>query len=342
MRMARIGKERAEGVRRELARRDAVRTDFRIEDIEGQVLIPVKDDVSDHELLAMGADVVHGEPAPRCHHRAPFEDIVREAPIPQGLKGMLPHKWELLGDVLLIKLPPALISYKAELAITYAKLLRARTVCLETGIISGVHRTPQVEVIFGDGTETVHKENGVLYKLDVTKLMFSSGNMEEKRRMASLDCQGETIIDMFAGIGYFSLPLALHAKARRVVACEINPVAFHYLVDNIQLNRVEEVVQPYLGDNRDLPGSHWADRVLMGYVGTTEQYLPKAFELVKNGGVIHYHETCPIDEFPERPLSRIAEAAGGARIEVLRLGEVKSYAPAISHYVIDFRAFFRS
>jgi len=292
--------------------------------------------------MAMGAAVVYGEPSPRGHHRAPFEDVVREAPIPQGLKGLLPHKWELLGDVLLIRLPPELLPYKTEVAGTYAKLLRARTVCLETGGILGVHRTPQVEVIFGEGTETVHKENGILYKLDVAKVMFSSGNMEEKRRMASLDCRGETIVDMFAGIGYFSLPLALHAKAGRVVACEINPVAFGYLVDNVQLNHVEGVVQPYLGDNRNLPGSHWADRVLMGYVGTTEQYLPKAFELVKNGGVIHYHETCPIDEFPERPLSRITKAAGGTRIEVLRQGEVKSYAPAISHYVIDFRSFFRS
>jgi tRNA wybutosine-synthesizing protein 2 len=75
----------------------------------------------------------------------------------------------------------------------------------------------------------------------------------------------------------------------------------------------------------------------MGYVGTTEQFLPQAFELVKDGGVVHYHEICPIDEFPEKPLRQIAEAAGKIKIEVLRLGEVKSYAPAISHYVIDFR-----
>ena len=221
----------------------------------------------------------------------------------------MPRKWELLGDVLVIRLPLELMPFKADIAETYAEVLHARTVCLETGGISGLHRTPQVEVIFGDGTETVHKENGILYKLDVTKVMFSSGNMDEKKRMATLDCRGETIVDMFAGIGYFSLPLAVHAMAERVVACEINPVAFGYLVENIGLNDVVDVVQPFLGDNRDLPGKHWADRVLMGYVGITEQFLPKAFELVKSGGVIHYHEVCPIDEFPERPLRRIAEAA---------------------------------
>jgi tRNA wybutosine-synthesizing protein 2 len=340
MRMAKVGKERAESVRKELARRNAVRVDFHIEEVGGQVLIPISDEVSDQELLAFGVEIVEGEPSPRGHYRSPFEEIVRDASIPEDLKDRLPHKWELLGDVLLIRLPTELIPYKLEIAGHYAKHLHARTVCQEIGGISGVHRTPQVEVIFGDGTETVHKENGVLYKLDVSQVMFSSGNMEEKRRMASLGCRGETVVDMFAGIGYFSLPLALHAKAERVVACEINPIALGYLVENIALNHLEEVVQPFLGDNRNLPGEHWADRVLMGYVGTTEQFLPKAFELVKNGGVIHYHETCPVDEFPERPLKRIAESAGEMRIEVLRQGEVKSYAPAISHYVIDFRVVF--
>jgi tRNA wybutosine-synthesizing protein 2 len=288
-------------------------------------------------LLELGAQAVSADPKPRRQYRAPYEEIVREAIIPNELKDRLPGKWELLGDVLLVHLPSELVPYKSGIAETYARILHARTVCLETGGISGVHRTPQVEVIFGEGTETVHKENGILYKLDVAKVMFSSGNMDEKRRMASLDCRGETIADLFAGIGYFSLPLAVHAKAKRVVACEINPVAFGYLVENVARNHVGEVVQPFLGDNRTLPSGHWADRVLMGYVGTTEQFLPQAFELVKDGGVVHYHEICPIDEFPEKPLRQIAEAAGKIKIEVLRLGEVKSYAPAISHYVIDFR-----
>jgi tRNA wybutosine-synthesizing protein 2 len=340
MRMAKVGRERAEEARRELSQRDAVRTDFQIIEAGNNVLIPVNENVSDRTLLEMGMEIAEAEPLPRVHYRSPYDEITTEAKIPKDLRDSLPRKWEMLGDVLLIRLLPDLMPYKAAIAETYARALNARTVCLEIGTISGVHRTPQVEVIFGNGTETVHKENGIFYKLDVAKVMFSSGNMEEKRRMASLDCHGETVADMFAGIGYFSLPLAVHAKAERVVACEINPVAFGYLVDNIGLNRVENVVQPFLGDNRNLPGEHWADRVLMGYVGTTEQFLFKALQLVKSGGVIHYHEVCPIDEFPERPLRRIAAAAGNTKIEVLRQGEVKSYAPSISHYVIDFRATF--
>ena len=73
----------------------------------------------------------------------------------------------------------------------------------------------------------------------------------------------------------------------------------------------------------------------MGYVGTTHEFLPKAFSMVKPGGVVHYHETCPIDEWPQRPLRRIAEAAGGRRYDIGYRGEVKSFAPSVSHYVMD-------
>lgn len=64
-----------------------------------------------------------------------------------------------------------------------------------------------------------HKENGVVYSLDVTKCMFSSGNVTERGRMGDLDCSGETIVDLYAGIGYYTLPLLCKAKAAMVCQC---------------------------------------------------------------------------------------------------------------------------
>jgi tRNA wybutosine-synthesizing protein 2 len=192
-----------------------------------------------------------------------------------------------------------------------------------------------MEIVFGSETETVHHEGAILYKLDAAKLMFSSGNFDEKKRMGELDCTGETVVDMFAGIGYFTLPLAKLAHAKRVIACEINPLAHSYLRQNLVLNGVESVAETYLGDNRTLPYENVADRIIMGYIGSTEASLPKAMDLIKKGGTIHYHDVCSIDEIPGKMVDAFVKAAGDRAFKVLQVKEVKAFAPCKSHMVLD-------
>jgi tRNA wybutosine-synthesizing protein 2 len=117
----------------------------------------------------------------------------------------------------------------------------------------------------------------------------------------------------------------------------MNPVAYCYLRENIRINHVEGRVVPVLGDNHDLAGEGFADRVIMGYVGTTDKFLVKAISLGRPGCIVYYHETCPIDLLPNRPLSRVSEATAGRRHEILGIREVKSYAPSTSHIVVEFR-----
>ncbi|MCU0860757.1 MAG: class I SAM-dependent methyltransferase family protein [Methanomassiliicoccales archaeon] len=335
MRLAKVPRDRAEQVRKRITAMGGLRKDVRIFEEGGHVLIPLVEGFDETKALKLGAEVVEGDARSRACYVSPQEQARRLLSLPRYLEGYLPSKWEMFGDVLVLRIPRELAGIREKVAEAYAQVLGARTVCQERGVISGAHRTPDVEVIWGDGTETVHRENYILYRFDVARIMYSSGNFPEKWRMSRMDCRGETVVDMFAGIGYFTLPLAKHARAERVVACEINPVAYGYLVENISLNGVEGAVEPVLGDNRDLPGERLAHRVLMGYVGTTHEFLPKAFSMVRPGGVIHYHETCPIDEWPSRPLRRIGEAAGGRRWEAVHKGEVKSFAPSVSHYVVD-------
>ena len=193
-----------------------------------------------------------------------------------------------------------------------------------------------MEIIHGTETESVRLENGIRYCFDVTKVMFASGNVDERERMKNLDCSGETVVDMFAGIGYFTLPLAKFSGARKVIACEKNPESFEFLKRNIVLNEVEDIVEPVLGDNRDLPGKAFADRILMGYVQTTSEFLPKALEMIKPGGIIHYHDTFYVNEYRQRVESIFSEACGDG-YEILGIREVKSFAPSVSHYVADVR-----
>ena len=170
--------------------------------------------------------------------------------------------------------------------------------------------------------------------------MFSSGNVAERMRVASLPARGETVVDMFAGIGYFTLPLAVHAGAARVVALEKNPLAFRYLVENVALNGVSGVVVPWVGDNREYAEVGMADRVVMGYFPGTSLFLPKAFALLKpKGGVIHYHDTSHAESWKDEMTRHALQAARacGTVIAIEGARVVKSHSPGVVHTVLDLR-----
>jgi tRNA wybutosine-synthesizing protein 2 len=243
-----------------------------------------------------------------------------------------------VGEVALVHIPAVLQPKKALVAEGLLKLYpRCRTV-LETRRIAGEYREPVVEKLAGDGTETLHKENYVVYKLDVSKIMFSQGNFYERRRMGTVG-KGERVVDMFAGIGYFTLPMAVHAKPEKIIAIELNPVSYGYLCENIKLNHVEDIVEPVRGDCREKAPAGWADRAIMGYVGTTQEYLPWGIKTLRPGGILHYHETTPDGLVFDRPIKNIKEAAGeqGRSAEILDTIKVKKYSPGVWHVVVDAR-----
>lgn len=295
------------------------------------VLVPLQ---GNFDFLIPRWDIIDGVTHVR-DTRSPQQKIFDDIQIPGDLKTLLPLKWEFVGDIAILKMNPALNPWQSEIGRSYAQALDVSTICVDRGGVRGEFRQPRMEVIFGQQTESMRLENGIRYLFDVTKVMFASGNVDERERMARLDCQGETVLDMFAGIGYFTLPIAKFAKPHKVVACEKNPESYDYLLRNIALNRVEDKVLPVLGDNRDLPNEAFAHRILMGYVHHTKEFLPKALKLLLPDGMLHYHENYYVHEARESVDRDIAQACGGRSYDILNLREVKSYAPSVSHYVAD-------
>jgi len=144
---------------------------------------------------------------------------------------------------------------------------------------------------------------------------------------------------MFAGIGYFSVPMAVYSKPKRIFAYEINPDAYHYLCKNIGLNKVQNIVTPFLSDNRNAD-ENIADRVIMGYLKNTKSFLPKALRILKqDGGIIHYHESYPNELLPKTPFENVKKIAGqhGKMVKLLDFRNIKSYAPGVSHVVLDIK-----
>jgi tRNA wybutosine-synthesizing protein 2 len=335
----RVARSEAEALRKVITSRRFLDKTHAIIDENDFVVIPVRSEPDETLLKKHNAELVERPFPERKHREDPIDAIRKAACVPGELKHLLPSKWELFGDVAVIRLDSELDEYEDQIAKAYASALNLKAVLRDVGGIKGEFREPVIRTLLGEDTVATHLENGIRYKFDAAKIMFSSGNIEERLRMADLVCDGETVVDMFAGIGYFSIPLAVYQKPSKIIACELNPVAFRYLSENIALNQVSRIVKPVLGDNRDLAGEDIADRVIMGYVKTTHEHLPAAVRLVKNGGIIHYHETCPNELLPNRPVQRILENVKGGRAEVIRMKEIKSYAPGVTHVVVDAKIF---
>ncbi|MGB9175165.1 MAG: SAM-dependent methyltransferase [Methanoregula sp.] len=194
--------------------------------------------------------------------------------------------------------------------------------------LQDITRTPEAQLVWGSGGEVCHKEAGISYILDPEKVMFSMGNREEKARIARMvkeNSRPERIADMFAGIGYFSLPLAGAGAA--VHAMELSPVAFGYLVRSIEANGLSGRITPSLGDCRRLLSGTY-DRIIMGHFDAVSM-LPDALRHAAPGSVIHVHSIGPVEEL----VRELVEGAGfSATIHVHR---VKKYRPHAWHMVQD-------
>ncbi|AUG46135.1 SAM-dependent methyltransferase [Haloarcula taiwanensis] len=268
-----------------------------------------------------------------------LDDHLRERGWTDAEIAAAPGSWAVLGSVVLVdigdsprpsEVGEALLALHGE----------AETVLARHGI-SGEHREPSVEVIAGDGdTETIHTEHGTRYAMDLAEVMFSPGNKAERARMGDVVAADERVLDMFAGIGYFTLPMA--RAGANVTAVERNPTAFRFLVENVMLNDVDERVHPYRADCREvIPGfaeEGRADRVVMGYYEAHE-YLGSALDALAPGGVLHMHEATPDALVFDRPIERLEAAAAEAdrAVEVLDTRRVKEYSEGVAHVVVDAR-----
>jgi tRNA wybutosine-synthesizing protein 2 len=189
-------------------------------------------------------------------------------------------------------------------------------------------RTPRTQILWGDAGEVEHHENGYTYYLDPGKVMFAQGNRNEKMRIAQLvrrSVAAERVADMFAGIGYFTLPLA--GSGASVHAMEINPIAFEYLNRNIRENGLFGRVNSSLGDCRYLLTGTY-DRIMMGHFDAISM-LPSALLHVREGSIIHLHSIGTLED----PIKEQVEGAGfSASIHVHK---VKKYRPHAWHVVQD-------
>ena len=294
----------------------------------------------------------HSPPSINPHRQ--LKEVIQEF-IPQGMEHafeFIPTKWERLDDLILFPKEAftqpiwgEIIQDKNNFFEQIANVLQGRRVGRQQPIANDTIRSSQMELLLGDSSWVEVKDNGLFYGFDACKVMYSSGNVTERHRMGSLNVEGEIIVDAFAGIGYYSLPLLVHGKATHVHACELNPESIKALNWAAEKNDVSQSITIHEGDNQStLPNLRGiADRVLLGLLPSSEAaWKPAISTLKEQGGSLHIHMNVEEEHIEQWTKDTIQTCLNYAksddrdwRCTHQHLEKVKWYAPRVRHVVLD-------
>ncbi|WP_435065139.1 class I SAM-dependent methyltransferase [Halobaculum sp. EA56] len=312
-----------EETRQALAERGLLDGDREIDVEDGEIFVPV---VDGDAARAAGYDVVEREAAEREGHTPPAEVL-----------GFEPS-YERLGDVVILDEDDPERARAIADAVVESDV-PCGTVVNRASKVAGEYRVREWDVLHGTDTETVHREYGHEFRLDIAEVYFSPRLATERHRVVEQVAAGERVVDMFAGVGPFAVPMA--ARGAEVLACDVNPAAIRYLRENAERNGVADRVTALEGDVRETTAEYadWADRVVMNLPHSAEEFLDTAVRLAGDDCVLHLYDIQHEDD-PFGPGERAIRAAAepeGYEVEVLTRREVRSYAPHEVNVCLDVR-----
>jgi len=315
-----------------------------------EVCIPLVRPVDDSESGRLSEILVKVRIEEReFSHRSERPRTLAEAvkkDLPPDLLALVPKSFDVVGHIAVLELPDRLGPFRELVGAGVLKMCpNARTVMAKAGPFSSDYRTRELRLIAGeDDSVTCHKEHGCLYQLDVRTVFFSTRLSHERLRIACQVRPGETVVDMFAGVGPYSILVAKKQPLSTVHAIDANPAAFKYLVSNILANKVTGTVRPMMGDAREVVRSRLlgvADRVIMNLPGEALNFVDVAcLSLNERGGVIHFYSFESGENPHEAALERFKrriEESGQAVKSVLAVRTVKEVAPYRFQIGIDAR-----
>jgi len=220
--------------------------------------------------------------------------LIRAALERAGVKapGRVSSGVDVVGDIAIVRLEGFSASEKGRVADALLQELKnVRVVMEQKGGIEGEYRLRTLRHLAGERrSTTVHRENGCSYRVDVAKCYFSPRLSTERLRIAEVASPNERVLNMFAGVGPFSIPIA-KIRGARVLSCELNEYAARLHSENDAMNKVDALVEVVNGDAADLPGitKKKFDRVIMPLPSEANRFLPTALAMAKKGGTIHYY-----------------------------------------------------
>ena len=267
----------------------------------------------------------------------------------QAMSGVLTEKemgelygaFDQIGEIIILRIPESLLLKKKMIGkVLLEKVKTAKSVFYQSSPVEGEYRIRQLELLAGeDSTQTEYKEHGCRFKVDVEKIFFSPRLSTERQRIADLISDGETVINMFGGIGMFSI-VAAKKKNCHVYNIDINPVAVELCSKNILLNKLKGRVESIEGDaaesiEKRLSGK--ADRVLMLLPERSDEFVDSAIRACKDEGIIHYYCHIHSDKKNDVPTLASTHFLSTTNVKSVVLGSkiVRPVGPRFYQAVVD-------
>lgn len=264
--------------------------------------------------------------------------------LPKAMILKLPRSFDIVGDIAILELPHELDQFAHLIGKGLLSLSpHLRLVLKKVSDVSGTYRTRSFDVIAGTGgTETVHREFSNILRLDIASVYFSPRLSHERMRVAGQVNERERVIDLFAGVGPYSILIAKTQPNSMVYSIDINPEAFRYLRENVLLNHVADRVVPILGDARTIVARslrNVASRVIMNLPAESINFMDVALEALQDrGGLIHYYAFASRNEAIESMVDSVREEVerNGKKVRSLRFASVlKEVAPNRVQIALD-------
>ncbi len=311
----------AEATRRRLQAAGVLRNDLKVARRDDDIVFPVSEPVDGFDAKEMAFEG-------RIVRPRDYTDL-----LPEALRSVAPRAHDVLGDIVIIKIPPALWEERQVLGDALLRFHGARAVFHDHGVV-GEFRTRDLEPLAGTGSATTTiAENGIRLRIDPTKAYFSPRLADERARLVAMCQQGETLIDLFGGVAPLGVQVA--KAGHRVVTVDLNPDATALAAENAALNGVSLGI--HTGDAREiakaLPPAH---RVVMNLPHGAKHFIDAAVPLVLPDGMMHYHEIMRKDDLAARQDSLVTQIKDLGRVARVRnVRHVRDYSTEEAHYAFD-------
>lgn len=323
-----VPRDRAEEIRRMLVDQGLLLKPLRIRSDGDTVRLPIRRRV-DLGFPTEEAEFEEGFLAVRS-----YKDVVR---VPSALRASLPSSFDVVGDIAVIKIPEALRPHREAIGRAIVEWNPKIRVVLEDRGVQGEHRIRKIERIAGERrTTTVHVEHGLHYHVDLSQAYFSPRLASERKRIADLVREGETVADPFAGVGPYSILIAKRRVPRDVYAADANPIAVKLLRENVAANRTDHITV-LEGEARSvLRQVPPLDRVILDLPHSAMDYLPESLRALSDRGTVHLYAI--LEQAEERDRRGAIEStarATGFRVTRLSIHQVRAYSPTKYHTAFD-------